>query len=36
MDQYSSWIAQWLERQHVTLETLVENPVQDKILLFQL
>ena len=33
MDGYLSWIAQWLEHQHVKLETRVQTPVQDMLFL---
>ena len=35
MDQSLSWIAQWLDRHHVKLETRVQAPGQDIISLFQ-
>ena len=36
MARYWSWIAQWLEHQHIKLETWVQAPVQDRIFPFQL
>ena len=35
MDWYLSWIAQWLEYQHVRLEIRVQDPVKDRIFLFE-
>ena len=29
MDRYWSWIAQWLEHQHMKLESQIQAPVQD-------